>query len=529
MLYLRDIEVDVHVRCCACGHEGVLPRALLQRRFGPNYPVLSIAPHYRCSRCDSRNVESRPAPPPVVAAATPAGAPTLDGPLAALRGLLDTVRQRGDGNGDEDGDSSAAGPKRAPERAESRKPEPHRPSAPAVEAAPAAPADRSIPLEQLVADGPAPDTARRPLWEPISLADMAARLDAEDADGAQPEAEAGSRDAGTRGDGGEPWPVMKGPTAALPEAEKETEAEPSPLDRSIAALRGMIDSDSGEEDEPPPVFSPMALVRRDFEPDGFEEEEETDFSDEDGEDAAEEEPSDDEILAFAIRDPEKAPPPWARARPADDEPLDRTIAALRAMVREAAEEPEEPAAPMPRPAAARRTTEEPSPRFRPMPVAAPAPFDDPAPDGPAFNDPPDGAEELELELELEPEPDLDADPDADSSGESVAEPEAAPRARKSAQEQEMEEALRALRALVEADDPEDPAPDPDLDGPREAHRKGSRDAAGWEEEETAFDLVEELPGETADGRDADRAGLSPLDRTIAALRGMLELDGKRGR
>ncbi|MBK3802791.1 hypothetical protein GAY33_26910, partial [Azospirillum brasilense] len=111
MLYLRDIEVDVHVRCRACGHEGVLPRADMNRRFGPNYPVLSIAPHYRCSRCNSRDTESRPAPPPfatpVTATTMAEEAPSFAGPLAALQGLLDAVRARGDAMDEPDAEDAA--------------------------------------------------------------------------------------------------------------------------------------------------------------------------------------------------------------------------------------------------------------------------------------------------------------------------------------------------------------------------------------------------------------------------------------
>lgn len=67
MLFLRDIDGDVLIRCRACGHSGVLPHARMERMFGPSYPVLSIAPHFRCSRCDSRDTESLPAPPQPIA------------------------------------------------------------------------------------------------------------------------------------------------------------------------------------------------------------------------------------------------------------------------------------------------------------------------------------------------------------------------------------------------------------------------------------------------------------------------------
>lgn len=64
MLFLRDIDVDLEIRCRACGHDGVLDLSRMRRRFGPDYPVLSIAPHFRCSRCDSRDTECAPAPAP---------------------------------------------------------------------------------------------------------------------------------------------------------------------------------------------------------------------------------------------------------------------------------------------------------------------------------------------------------------------------------------------------------------------------------------------------------------------------------
>ncbi|HYG89740.1 MAG TPA: hypothetical protein VD978_26185 [Azospirillum sp.] len=91
MLFLRDIQVDIQMRCRRCGHAGLLARPDLERRFGPNYPVLSIAPHYRCSRCDSKDVESRPAlksRPPIPAAEEQHG---FDGALGAPQGLLQSI------------------------------------------------------------------------------------------------------------------------------------------------------------------------------------------------------------------------------------------------------------------------------------------------------------------------------------------------------------------------------------------------------------------------------------------------------
>ncbi|HYH19278.1 MAG TPA: hypothetical protein VD995_11740 [Azospirillum sp.] len=94
ILFLRDIDVDILMRCRSCGHEGLLTRGDLERRFGPSYPVLSIAPHYRCSRCHSKDVESSPGPlaaPPADLHAT-RDEDTVDAGIAALQGLLDAVR-----------------------------------------------------------------------------------------------------------------------------------------------------------------------------------------------------------------------------------------------------------------------------------------------------------------------------------------------------------------------------------------------------------------------------------------------------
>lgn len=101
MLFLRDIDVDVLMRCRACGHEGTLPRMDLERRFGPGYPVLSLAPHFRCSKCHSRDVESRPVPTPdgpaletmVDKAATAEVEDRFQSTLAALRGLVDAAHE----------------------------------------------------------------------------------------------------------------------------------------------------------------------------------------------------------------------------------------------------------------------------------------------------------------------------------------------------------------------------------------------------------------------------------------------------
>lgn len=95
MLYLRDLDVDVLIRCRACGHEGVLPHAEAMRRFGAAYPVLSIAPHYRCSACNARDAESLAAPAPEPIYATPVDDYTADeddgGFAAALASLQNLV------------------------------------------------------------------------------------------------------------------------------------------------------------------------------------------------------------------------------------------------------------------------------------------------------------------------------------------------------------------------------------------------------------------------------------------------------
>lgn len=628
MLYLRDIEVDVHVRCRSCGHEGVLPRADMHRRFGPNYPVLSIAPHYRCSRCDSRDTESRPAPPPLsliggTEVDTPDAPPSFAGPLAALQGLLDAVRGRGDADDARPAfqepafrDSSANGPANEDRIAvplrDERESEPERPR------------PRPLRLDELIADGPGtPEAGRRPLWEPISLADMAGHSDEE------PEDE-------------EP-------------AGEDADDGLSPFERTIAALRTMVDADdamteakpaarpfleadpperdeSEDDDDRPAAFSVNSLVRTDFDDDEDPEEDEQnddsflndiDFGnfrdrhfgdgrtnremapdgsadDENADDGADGEPSDDEIVAFAIRDPDKAPP--RRERPAaEEQPLDKTIAALRDMVREAAADPDDP-------------DDDPVvTRFvRPRkPVSTPDPELDveSAWDRPIHNrsvpdpetEPDDEPDALTLTDEIAADQPVEDDGQEDD-GQSE---DDAPRLRKSAQELEMEEALRALRALVEQeddedgdqrdgrraydgwqddDDPEEPAPAParpgrpvstvplDEDDGLPTMRKltgavppspapkptwdmdqgldqdGDKDP---DDEDEPFNLVGKLV------REAERSGAtvsvepkaagpgtpdpqppaakaakgesSSLDKTIAALRSMLELDGKRGR
>ncbi|MCW2238180.1 hypothetical protein [Azospirillum canadense] len=573
MLYLRDIEVDVDVRCLACGHEGVLPRAAMLRRFGPNYPVLSIAPHYRCSRCDSRDTESRPAAPPVTfaAAAEVEEAPSFAGPLAALQGLLDAVRGRGD------------------EEEEHEAPPP--PPAVAPASAIHARALPSLELEDLIADTTPPEAAgRRPLWEPVSLADMAADLRDDDPDEAEPliheDEDQGDEDEDAdASDLPRPFAIADaGPERATPEDDDDPVAH---FNRTIAALRGMLGDDDTPRDAPRPKESPRPpVVNRDVDRDDEPEDDEpphavpgpllarTDFEDEDEpsedespeEEPAEDDPADEDIVAFAIRDPEKAPPRRERPIDPEEQPLDKTLAALRNMVQEAAGDSddneidddddtgEDAAEELPddltvgwRPERAPDESATPSPRPRPLFFA-----DD----------------------ENEDEDDLRKGDDLDD--------EEIPPPRKSAQEMDMEEALRALRALVEQEDPEedDPLPPlpptpiplragrPSMSELMEQATQGEEDPSEWpdgtdgrktappfptpiplgvapdEDDDEPLDLanmVEEPrpapePKSTVrgvpKGDDTKRSGKAEsgsLDKTIAALRSMLELDGKRGR
>lgn len=625
MLYLRDIDVDVHVRCCACGHQGVLPRDVLHRRFGPNYPVLSIAPHYRCSRCDSRDVESRPAPPRLSLVETePAdlrtGEDAFAGPLAALQGLLDAVRTRGDepekdeSTAKDDAGSVEAEPVRAPDpptepaRAAFFPPEEaNEPPPPPMPKPAAKPATVPAPqwLEDLVADEAGDDNpVHPPLWEPMSLADIAARLSAEslldeDEDGG----EAGWAE------GPESAEPVETAAEAPPEAEAETDdGGDRGFDLTIAALRRMLEReeetpapDAGEaawdavedearaenheeeeeeeEDAPPLVFSPKALVRSDFEEDDAalhheppaDEDDEDEGGDEDGDEELE--PSDEDILTFAIRDPEKTPPapprprpPWDSLREPDDTPLDKTIAALRAMVTEAAAEPEEedrPVRPM-RATVVEPEQEEEEEDEDDLPVTPepqdPAPEDEP----PAFRAVPQAGPRAVSWFD---EGAAAKDEDSDEE-EEAPEP---PRTRKSAQELEMEEALLALRALVEADDdededdrghpgrwkkrPGDPAHSDlahsdsghsDPDAALHALLHGDPLGRDKHDDEPPLDLVDEVMDEATDDETPPEKGKgggkgagnrnegnqsegSALEKTIAALRGMLELDGKRGR
>lgn len=564
MLYLRDIEVDVHVRCRACGHEGVLPRADMNRRFGPNYPVLSIAPHYRCSRCNSRDTESRPAPPPfatpVTAMTMEDDAPSFAGPLAALQGLLDAVRTRGDAMDEPDGEDSASA-MRAPA-----------PPSSTVRVEPAAldpDLDLELELERLAADGAAaPESGRRPLWEPVSLADLAGHDD-------DPVDDAERNDGGTDFDDDEDWSPRRWTLldrdadqddGGDDEADRvEAVAPPAPptrsshptvaddpdddasrsFDRTIAALRSILDGrgDGNRAEEaaspsppPPPAFSIK---------DAIDQPGEDDPGDDSDDNSDEAEPSNEDILGFAIRDPDKAPPPWERPRerdpaPTGSEPLDRTIAALRSMVQKAAADRDEDED--------KSTDDRDGGVVTPLFGRSRKPTDDvDVEDDDLEEDAEDrkaGADDAFWDRK-----DADRDDEPDEDG--------APVLRKSAQEQEMEEALRALRALVEAesdlDDPPHPAwkseaptrSDADaLPGFKPLPRRAAEPEAEPDDADEPLDLVEPVPvnapekpkpdairraegNESAKKTAKDDSGT--LGKTLAALRNMLELDGKQGR
>ena len=592
MLFLRDIDADVQLRCRACGHGGVLPRAMLERRFGPNYPVLSIAPHYRCSRCDSRDIESRPilAVPQDVVPASTTDEPSFDAPLAALNGLLASLR------GDDGADRKTA---------DTEPPAPPPPSPPAPASVRGKPVSE-LPLSDLVADGPG-DGAAEPLWEPVSLADMAARLgrtpppdDWDEPDDWDDETPVGGSRAPANDERPEPARVDASEDGDSEDGDDETlmamrqllaqaygsdddlDGEddryggapkpaaghaPSFADRH-ASIDDFADSDSGPGDgeEEPPAFTHKVLVRRDFEDDwgdgdadagtdSWRAESGDDDLDDDPEDGFDdrepdgEEPSEEEILSFAIRDPEKpvpagrpakpAPPPAAepldfdqhraerRAQrppppPEDEEGFDRTLAALRSMIEDAANEPAEEDAPSPLPLSPPPKTARSTGRTAGQTAnsSAAKSVDKPARRG-EEGDPAPGWDEDEWSLpagwgESDPAPEPDAP-------EAAPEPDPAPTGRRSAQEREIEEAMKALRGLIEDEarpDPPASQPPPPQPKPRTGKPRPSRGGpAGPDTLPPAAQSEEAKPGSEP----------TPLSKTIAALRGMLELDGRRKR
>ncbi|CAO3352546.1 hypothetical protein [Azospirillum melinis] len=604
MLFLRDIDADVQLRCRACGHGGVLPRAMLERRFGPNYPVLSIAPHYRCSRCDSRDIESRPilAVPAVPTAAPTDDEPSFDAPLAALNGLLASLR--GDNGPDKAVDGEPPAPPPAPTRAN-----------PLSE----------LPLSDLVADGPG-DGEAEPLWEPVSLADMAARL------GRNSPPDEWDDDPDEEATAGDPrFPAKLPANDALPEPGGAPDDDEDGDDETLLAMRQLLaqaygsddefDDDqgddrggdqederdgampqppagraanpagrrpaddfgsdgfigdlsgggpaSGHDDDDPPVFSHKVLVRRDFEDEWADSDTDSDAdpwaadADDDREDGFDdgepdgEEPSEEEILSFAIRDPEKpatasrpakpVPPPAAEpldfdqhraerralrpSPPEDEEGFDRTLAALRSMIEDAASETEEEDAPPP----PRRT---PRNAGQTVDKSAAKPVDKPLPREQEEEDEPPAGRDDDDGWSL-PAGWGDPDPAPEPPVPQSASPDAAPAGRRSAQEREIEEAMKALRGLiedeVEADPPASPMasppappptqPKPRAGKPRQARGGPAAPDAVRPQSVQAPDVAP--PEEDMSGKPAGEP--TPLSKTIAALRGMLELDGRRKR
>jgi hypothetical protein len=562
MLFLRDIDADVQLRCRACGHGGVLPRAMLERRFGPNYPVLSIAPHYRCSRCDSRDIESRPilAAPPATSFEAANEEPSFDAPLAALNGLLASLR----------GGGPVAGAQT--------------PSPPLPPPLPAAPVRgkplSELPLSDLVADGPGDDGVA-PLWEPVSLADMAARLgairpgdDDPDRDGEPDGGEAVDGDwddpappAGSAGketarngvfepnsdeDGDETLAAMHRLLAQAHWSEDDEPDDPPAPVRHFEQPESEPDLDGHAEENESAVFSHKILVRKDFEEDWAGPDSDRWRAEEDDRDAADgfdgdEEPSDEEILSFAIRDPEKpaarpvvrpavksskpvAPPPAdepldfdqhraeRRAQrppppPEDEEGFDRTLAALRSMIEDAANDPDDDAPPPPRkqPAAGERGIGKGPDRNADRNPGATAGWqvEDESGDDPLSR------------FDADPAPDPELDPDRDPA--LAGRPSAQGR---SAQEREIEEAMKALRGLIEEEVTPEPAPAPT---PPPKPRAG-KPRPPSRIEPVAPRVEEAEPAEPAAKLAAPKAvDPTPLSKTIAALRGMLELDGKRKR
>lgn len=373
ILFLRDIDVDIQMRCRTCGHEGLLARGDLERRFGPSYPVLSIAPHYRCSRCHSKDVESSPGPlatPPDQHA--PRDEDTVDAGIAALQGLLNAVRAdrapAGKDAADEDEDDivdlmpqlreaeveedadddlfertmaslrsvAHSAPDGDDDAGEVRAPEPDTVAA----------EDEDIPFDRSLA-------ALRDLIEADEPGDDGPEDDGPEDDGPE---ENGPEEDGV--DPAAPSPPPPDPRAVIAELmEEEEEREPffrpresvppsaSEMELSLAALRALVEkaaedgpepeSDADGPDAAPPEPEPAARARHAG--DGDEPFDETIAAlrsliadrhrdaDEDGDgdgdepppdedDAVEGEPeslddiTEDEILSFAIRDPELASP-----------------------------------------------------------------------------------------------------------------------------------------------------------------------------------------------------------------------------
>ncbi|WP_029010693.1 hypothetical protein [Azospirillum halopraeferens] len=469
MLFLRDIDGDVRLRCLSCGHEGVQTRAALLRRFGPGYPVLSLAPHFRCSRCRSRDVESRPivAPPPVPP--VPDGDDADAGALAAIAALRSfAAAVRGDVGPETDraamdrGETAGAEMIRADEEAEPRgrastggwtadallndlldsiaeedaEPEPERDADPEPEPEPV-PAPEPEPADE---SGDEADPLENALAALRALGADTGPGDVDEAPPAMPE-EPDTPEAFFRGLG-------RFDAGAPVEDEDEVDGDDDPLDETIAALRALAGpADAGSDAE--------------------------EVRDEDDE---EEEFSDEEILSFAIRDPE-AEPAAETGDDGDDDVLD-----LVDVVPEPEPEPDE--TPEPGPAPPADVFEETLAALRGL-VGVDAPPARPAPPEPEPEPEPEAAPEPEPESESEPEP---GDEPEDAAPAPVV-PVAAP---SRPQPMSMEASLAALREMVEK--------------------------AAAEEEPPA------RPKRPHKAKPAPHPPERPFSETLAALRGMLDLD-----
>ncbi len=60
---LRENAIDVFCWCNRCGHNSVVPLAVLIGRLGPAQPVPEIGVHMRCSGCGAKDIAARPAWP----------------------------------------------------------------------------------------------------------------------------------------------------------------------------------------------------------------------------------------------------------------------------------------------------------------------------------------------------------------------------------------------------------------------------------------------------------------------------------
>lgn len=323
MLFLRDIDVDVMMRCRACGHEGTLPRADLERRFGPGYPVLSLAPHFRCSKCNSRDVESRPLPTPdgpvletmVDKAATAEVEDRFHSTLAALRGLVDAAHDTGDAGEDH----------RTPHRPAPKAPEP-----------PPPPDPESPPLGSMMA----------------ALRGLTAGLEDEDGDGH------GDEGAPVIPPSREPH-ALQPPFAPMEPPPPQDEDEPDDFLKELQRISRLMGDDGPPPAPPSPPASPppaaavaptaaegddedwLPALFRDALPPGPQ-----------GDTApVADAGADDDDDAFALTDPAMddgaAGPADARMADMDDEPvadaprpahLTDTLAALRSMIQSAAKD-----------------------------------------------------------------------------------------------------------------------------------------------------------------------------------------------